>query len=209
MEKIIYTYYSLVIGQEPDDKSFKRTLATAKYLKDNGYTEAEILDIFKSIHKEVITGEDLPKELWDKSLLEKDKFYYSDILHIKSKAPIWDPITYKEIHETFYLEIKIRFTIEDLLDYYYEKCKVAISFRDNKKDKGALLHLIKKYNNHNSISGIDYVIALIELASKNIDYIYTNVFDLQQYEKEVIEYFNNIYEQSMYEKTNMIIWREE
>lgn len=87
MEKIIYTYYSLVVGQEPEEKAFKRTLATANYLKDNGYTEAEILDIFKSIHKEVITGEDLPKELWNESLLEKDKFYYSDILHIKSKAP--------------------------------------------------------------------------------------------------------------------------
>lgn len=209
MEKIVYTYYSLVVGQEPEEKAFKRTLATANYLKDNGYTEAEILDIFKSIHKEIITGEDLPKELWNESLLEKDKFYYSDILHIKSKAPTWDPITYKEIHEPFYLEMRIRFTIDDLLNYYYEKCKVALSFRNKKKDSGAFNHLINKYNNHNSVAGIDYVIALIELASKNIDCIYTNVFDIQQYEKEVIEYFNNIYEQSVYEKTNLIIWREE
>lgn len=221
MKKMIYELYTLVVGIEPSEDTFKRTIATANYLKDNGYSTQDIIKILKNaikninnkINKDIIEvairGEDLPKELWDNSLLEKNKFYYSDILHIKSKAPSWNPITFKEECEPFFLEMKINFTMDDLLTYYYDKCRIPQGLRDNKKNIGAFRHLIKKYDAFNNVPGLDYVLALIDKASKDINKdLFTNIFDIENYNKEVIEEFTAMYEQAVFEKTNIIVWRK-
>lgn len=216
MDRLIYEFYILCAGIEPSEEAFNRTKATANYLKDNGYKDTEILKIFNNIVRNkpkndidiVINGEDLPIELWEDSLLEKDTFYYSDIVHIKSKPPSWDPITFTEISHPFYLEMKIKFTMNELLDYYYDKCRVPNALQDEKKDSGAFNHLIKKYNAFKKLPGIDYVIALINKASEDIekDFI-CEVFDLDNYKEEVIIEFDGIYEQSTFEKVNQIVWR--
>lgn len=216
MKKLIYELYTLVVGIEPSEDSFNRTIATANYLKDNGYSTQDILKILKNTIKNInkdtidlaIRGEDLPEELWDNSLLEKNKFYYSDILHIKSKAPSWNPITFKEECEPFFLEMKINFTIDDLLIYYYDKCRVPQGLKDDKKNAGAFKHLIKKYDAFNNVPGLDYVLALIDKASKDVDKnFFTDVFEIENYNKEVIEEFTAMYEQAVFEKTNVIVWR--
>lgn len=212
MNKLVYDFYMLTTGIEPEEQDFNRTLSTANYLKDNGFNNIEILNIFKNIMKDkknaVIYGEDLPEELWDNSLLEKGKFYFSDILHIKSKPPSWNPVTFKEECESFFLEMKINFTMDNLLEYYYDKCRVPQGLQDDKKNAGALNHLIKKYNAFNNVPGIDYVIALINKTANDIDKSFTSeVFEIEDYNKEVIEEFEAIYNQATFEKTNVIIWR--
>lgn len=216
MKRLVYDLYRLTAGIEPSEEAFNRTLATANYLKDNEYDNKQILDILTRTIKNkdnndseiMICGEDLPEDLWQISLLEKGKFYYSDILHIKSRPPKWNPVTFTEECEPFYLEMKIRFTIVELLDYYYEKCRVPQGLQDDKKNGGALLHLINKYNAFNKVPGIDYVIALIDRASKDIDKnFFTDVFEIETYNKEVIEEFAAMYEQAVFEKTNVIVWR--
>lgn len=216
MKKLIYELYTLAVGIEPSEDTLNRTLATANYLKDNNFDTKDILKILRNAMKEIdknnleipIRGEDLPNELWNNSLLEKNRFYYSDILHIKSKAPSWNPITFKEECEPFFLEMKINFTMDDLLIYYYDKCRVPQGLRDDKKNSGALNHLIKKYEKFNNIPGLDYVIALIDKANKDIDKnFFSDVFEIENYNKEVIEEFTAMYEQAVFEKTNVIVWR--
>lgn len=208
MEKLVYNYYILCRGIEPSKEAFNRTLATAKHLKDNNISDKDILNILKDSDKEIITGEDLPEYLWEDSLLNKGVFYYSDILHIKSKPPTWNPITFEEVTEPFFMEMKIKFTIDDLLNYYYDTCRIPVEIRDKKKDSGAFLHLIKKYNAFKNVPGIDYVLALIMSASKDIDKtLITNVFEIEEYNKDVIEKFESMYQQAEYEKTNQIVWR--
>ena len=216
MKKLIYELYTLAVGIEPSEDTLNRTLATANYLKDNNFDTKDILKILRNAMKEIdknnleipIRGEDLPNELWNNSLLEKNRFYYSDILHIKSKAPSWNPITFKEECEPFFLEMKINFTIDDLLIYYYDKCRVPQGLTDDKKNAGALNHLIKKYEKFNNIPGLDYVIALIDKANKDIDKnFFADVFEIENYNKEVIEEFTAMYEQAVFEKTNVIVWR--
>lgn len=215
MKKLVYKLYTLAVGIEPSDNTLNRTLATANYLKDNNFNTKDILKILRSAMKNnkndlemPVRGEDLPNELWDSSLLEKGRFYYSDILHIKSKAPSWNPITFKEECEPFFLEMKINFAMDDLLMYYYDKCRVPQGLRDNKKNAGAFNHLIKKYEKFNNIPGLDYVIALIDKASKDIDKsFFADVFEIENYNKEVIEEFTAMYEQAVFEKTNVIVWR--
>ena len=209
INKLVYSYYILSQGIEPEEADFNSTLATVKYLKDNNYDDNQIMKILEGIGKEKITGDDLPKELWDNSLLEKGVFYYSDIFHIKSKPPSWDPITYTEICEDFFLEMKINFTMNDLLSFYYDKCRVPNGLQNDKKDAGAFNHLIKKYEVFSTVPGIDYVIALINKAGSDIDKNFvSNVFEIEEYNKEVIEHFQKVSEESSFDKNNVIAWRK-
>lgn len=227
LEKLIYKIYSFNIGIEPTKEDFNNTLSVAKYLKDNGYNIESIFlliqEAFKNIvdeeidiyneninkkKKTSITFDDLPDKLWENSLLKKNTFYYSEILHLKSKPPTWNPITFEEICEEFYLEMIINFTIEDLKNYYYEKCRIPLNLQNDKKVKGALLYLINKYDKFKA-PGLDYVISLIDTASRDIDKeMILDVFEIEDYAKEVIQKFEKMIEQAEYEHANKIIWRK-
>ena len=127
----------------------------------------EILKILISCNKDAIKGDNLPEELWNDSLIEKDRFYYSDILHINSKLPSWNPKTFKEECPSFFLEMKIKFSMNDLLNYYYDKCRIPLALQDDKKNAGAFKHLIAKYEAFKNAPGLDYVIALINKGSED------------------------------------------
>lgn len=209
MIKLIMQYYSLISGIEPEKENFNRTLATAKYLKDNGYDNSEIFKLFKLISKQKIEGEDLPKSLWKDSLLEKDIFYYHNEFHITSKPPTWNPITFKEECEPFFMEMKIKYTINDLINRFYEKCKVPVGLRDDKLVEGGLKHLLWKYNNL-SAPAIDYVMVMIDLADEDVDReLITNVFDIEKYSKEAFMILEDKVQESKLSKSNKIIWRNE
>ena len=227
LENLIYKAYCHNVGIEPSKEDFNKTLTVAKYLKDNGY-DIELIfllmqDTFRNIkdeeeyiydeninrqRKTCITFDDLPDKLWENSLLERNKFYYSEILHLKSKPPTWNPITFEEICEEFYLEMIINFTIDDLMNYYYEKCRIPLNLQDDKKVKGALMFLINKYDKFKA-PGIDYVISLIDAASNDIDReMILEVFEIEEYAKEVIQKFDKMIEQAEYEGANKIVWRK-
>lgn len=226
---ITYKIYNDNIGVMPSTEDFNRTMAVVDCLLENGFNAKEIYKIAKELfknydndnnidltyesvsykRKQYITFNELPEELWENSLTEKDKFYYSEILHLKSKAPSWNPITFQEECEEFYLEMKIRFTIDDLLEYYYSKCRIEVEFRDDKKAKGALLYLIEKYNKLNIATGLDIVIGLINEASNDIDNIMiTDVFKIDEYLPIVIESLKAKTNEAELLKANKIVWRK-
>lgn len=229
MKELVYKYYSTFVGIEPTKEEFEKTLAVANYLKDNNKNAQGIFLIFYAIEqqrkqnkeivlnnevivehstKNYISFDELPNKLWNDSLLEKNKFYYSEILHLKSKPPTWNPITFEETCEEFYLEMIINFTIDDLKDYYYDKCRIPLNLQDDKKVKGALMFLINKYDKFKA-SGIDYVISLIDAASNDINKeMILEVFEIEEYAKEVIQKFDKMIEQAEYEGANKIIWRK-
>lgn len=209
MIKLIMQYYSLVSGIEPEAENFNRTLATAKYLKDNGCNNSDIFKIFKLISKQKIEGEDLPKSLWNDSLLQKGVFYYHNEFHITSKPPTWNPITFKEECEPFFIEMKIKYTMQDLIDRFYNKCKVPIGLRDNKLVEGGLKHLLWKYNNL-SAPAIDYVMVMMDLADEDVDReLITNVFDIEKYSVKAFQMLEDMVQESKVTKSNEIIWRNE
>ena len=206
-KKILNTYYNISVGIEPDVKDRNLTMATILYLQDNKFSDKEIFNILKTIGKPAITGLDLPDELWKDNLTEKGVYYYNDILHIQSKAPVWNPKTFEVVSSPFFMEMKINFTIYDLLNYYYSECRVPIGLRDEKKDIGAFKHLLKKYNNLKA-PALDYVLMLIKLMSKDIDVEFcADVFELNNYAKEAYSILETIVEESILNKQNNIIWR--
>ena len=209
MIKLIMQYYSLISGLEPELENFNRTISTAKYLKDNGFNNQEIFKIFKFISKQKIEGEDLPKSLWNDSLLEKGVYYYHNEFHITSKPPTWNPVTFKEECEPFFIEMKIKYTIEDLRNRFYDKCKVPPGLREDKLVEGGLKHLLSKYNNL-SAQSIDYIMLMIDLADEDVDReLITNVFDLEKYSKQAFIILEDIVQEAQVNKNNKIIWRNE
>lgn len=209
MIKLIMQYYSLISGVEPEKENFNRTLATAKYLKDNGYSNPEIFKMFRLISKQKIEGKDLPKSLWDDSLLEKGVFYYHNEFHITSKPPTWNPITFKEECDPFFMEMKIKYTLEDLRNRFYDKCSVPIGFRDDKLVDGGLKHLLFKYSNL-SAKAIDYIMLMMDLAYEDVEKdLITNVFDLERYSKEAFIILEEKVMEATTNKHNQIIWRNE
>ena len=209
MIKLIMQYYSLISGIEPDEKNFNRTISTAMYLKDNGFSDQDIFKMFKLISKQKIEGEDLPKSLWNDSLLEKQVFYYHSEFHITSKPPTWNPVTFQEECEPFFIEMKIKYTLEDLRDRFYDKCRIAPGLRDDKLVEGGLKHLLFKYNNLKA-PAIDYIMVMLDLANEDVDAeIITNVFDIEKYFKDAFVILEDKVEEAQLSKSNQIVWRNE
>lgn len=221
MEKMIYDYVTTRLGVELDEDNMKQLKATANYLIDNGKTNKEIFKILMSCNidlpednemsrteRAVVKQEDLPDCLWDGSLLEKNKYYFNNRLHICSKAPTWNPKTLQEECEPFFMEMIISFTLKDLLEMYYMECRVPIGLRNRTRDMGALTHLLGKYNNL-KVSSLDYVMYMIDLANKDVENQFlSNPFELENYSKQAFMELEDMYEEASLSKNNIIVWRK-
>lgn len=206
--KLLNAYYNLCTGIEPDKEDRNRTMATIKHLRDNGYSKEDIFKILKEVGKTKVEGLDLPDRLWEDSLIEKGIFYYNNLLHIKSKAPTWNPKTFTVVSEPFFMEMKIKYTMNDLLDYYYTECRVPLGLREKTRDIGALKHLLGKYNNLKA-KGLDYIMYMINLASKDIDTTFlSNPFELENYSKQAFIELEDKVEEAKLNKCDTIIWRK-
>lgn len=207
IENLILVYYKLSKGILPNATIIAQTEKTVSFLVDNLYSDKDIMQILINIGKtDAILPEDLPDELWDNTLTERDIFYYHSELHITSKPPKWDPISMKEIVEPFFMEMKINYTMDDLLTYYYVKTCVPLELRDEKKDVGAFKHLLDKYKKM-KVTSLDFVLTLIDFATRDEKEQIVNVLDLGKYEADVYNHYEAIIPMATYERANRIIWR--
>lgn len=192
---IIKTYSQLTCSCFSDINENDELKKTIYYLQDNNFTKKQIINyLFKY-------GSVLDESLWEDSILKPDTFYYHEQLTIMPGPAIWNP-NIKEQSQKFYLEMKIKYTIYDLLEYYYNELLIPIELRDTNKDKGAFEHMLKKYINF-KVEPIDFVLYLIDYTKQERKFI-TNVFDLQVHERETYEKINYITENNIYKN---IIWR--
>lgn len=195
MENIINTYISVTYGYTYNKDNIDKVKRIVYYLHDNNYDDAYILKYLLNY------GEILDSSLWDNSLLKPNTFYYHHLLTIMPGPSIWNP-NIKERVNKFYLEMKIKFTIDDLLNYYYKELLVPVELRNYDKDKGAFEYLLNTYTKF-KVQPIDFILFLIDY-NKNEKVYISNVFDLQKYERETYEKINYMIENSIYKN---IIWR--
>lgn len=221
MNKMINDYLAMRVGLEPTQEQYKQLIATVNYLKDNKIDNKEIFKILMNsninlpedcdktaMEKAIVKQIELPDELWENSLLEKNTFYYNNRLHICSKPPTWNPKTFQEECEPFFMEMIINFTIKDLLEMYYRECRVPIGLRNKIRDEGALKHLLNKYNNLKA-PGLDYVMYMIDLASKDTDTEFlANPFELENYSKQAFMELEDMISEAEINKSNKITWRK-
>lgn len=195
MEKILNLYIK-TIYPSGDEKLKTRTRLVISHLKDNNYSDQFILNYL------VENGPLLKDFLWDDSLLRKDAFYYHNKLRITSKSSVWN-VNMKEKSTKFYLEMKINFTMDDLLEYYYSNLNIPVGFRDEKRDSGAFKYMLSKAY-LNNLESIDFVLSLIDYNKENENDFLSTPFDLK-FQKEVYNRLSYIINNSKY---NKIIWRD-
>lgn len=196
IEKVINDYLALTYGSMIDDiDTLNNIKKIAYYLLDNKYNDSDILKYLITNNTELVDS------LWDDSLLKPDTFYYHEQLTIMPGPSVWNP-NIKEESNKFYLEMKIKYTIDDLLNYYYNNLLIPVELRNTKKDSKAFEHMLKQYNKF-KMQPIDFILYLIDYSTLEGNRI-SNVFDLQKYEREVYDKTNYIIENTI---NKNIIWR--
>ena len=197
LDKLIESYAYVVYGHTIEDESLlKKLKRTINYLIDNRYDNTFIFSYLLDY------GPVISEVLWHNTLLKPDTFYYHEQLTIMPGPSIWHP-NMKEKSQKFYLEMKIKYTIDDLLNYYYTELLIPVELRDRNKDKGAFEHMLKKYTKFRC-EPVDFILYLIDY-NKQQEAFVTNVFDLQKYERETYEKINYIVENSLHKN---IVWRD-
>ena len=132
------------------------TQYTIDYLYDNNYNEGDIINILSKIKKESIKYKDLPSKLWN-GLIERDTYYFHPELQILSKPPmlsISSDIIIKPVK--FFKEIKISYTKQNVLNYFYCKANSKI-IKDMNRDLGSLDYLLSRYK-HQLMNSLDVIL---------------------------------------------------
>lgn len=193
-------YETNILGHSTDKTYI--TQYTIDYLYDNLFSDSNIIEILSTLKKESIKYSDLPNSLWKDSLLKRDTYYFHSKLQILSKPPklsIDSIITPKEIK--FFKEMKISFTKDDLLNFFYSKSNSLI-IKDYSRDIGAIEYLLKRYSNQ-LMEPVDICLYLIEGYAQCV----SSLLSLTNYEVELLEKVNTIYYDNYRSRTNKIIYR--
>ena len=148
--------YELCYGIEPEERDLLLLEIKHQRLLDNGYSNKEANKILIDTKLNIENYEHK-----DSILNEEDPIYRHHELQIHSKPGGFDPATCTVIKRPYYLEMKCRYTIDNLLDYYYTKLIVPPLFRDNKRDIGAMNHLLNSFKSP-IISSVDFLLFVID-----------------------------------------------
>lgn len=191
--------YEICYGKEPTEKEL--TLLEIQYqrLLDNGYTlkEAQKILIDNNLYIDDLEHKDSIIYTLDNTI------YYHTELQILSKPGYYDPETGTIVKEPFYLEMKHRYTMNQLLNYYYNKLAVPSYFKDNKRDVGAFKHLISSYK-FEKINVVDFLLYVIDYVSMK-EVKVSNPLDLKNWAQETYEYL----EQHIICNKINVVYREE
>lgn len=201
------------VGFEQSENIRNSISSVIGYLKDNNFNDIEIENILLSYKNiEDICVNNLPECLWNNSLLKKDVFYYHKEFHITSKPSYFDFENEKVITEKFFLEMKIKYTYEDVLNYFYNKNNFYYlkDTMDLNKDIGSIKYLLNKYSKHDFIEPIDFLMFTIDEAVydyKNNFIYYDKILDIDSIQHKVLDKLKRKVNAAKAEKKNKIVWR--
>lgn len=162
-------YYYNVYGKDVTREDYQKTCKTIEYLFDCGFYSADIIkEVINKSRDKVITIKNVPDKFWAGSLIKRDAFYLHDELRITSKATEFNPVTGEFKIYPFYCEMKIRYTAEDVLRYFYSKIgSFGESIADKKTDLKTIFYLMKKYEKIDFVEPLDIILCLIDNRIRN------------------------------------------
>jgi hypothetical protein len=196
-------YYGFVAGEIPDDNdSYIKTKLLFDYLKECGCTldDLYLCIITKFPNKEVLTPDDLPDILWDGSLLKRNSFYFHKELQVLSPPPTWDEVF------PFYIEMKIMYSIGDILNFFIKSFKLNEYWVSREKELGSIKYLLKDYKKYGYVEPVDFILHLIDYVSAS-NVKANSIYDLRDYEAEYSELFEKDILSSKAANKNQVIWR--
>jgi hypothetical protein len=176
--------YELCYGIEPEEKDLQLLEIKYQRLLDNGYSDKEATKIL--IDTKLNINEYKHEDSIIDSIDSIDPLYRHHELQIHSKPGGFDPATCTIIKRPYYLEMRQRYTMNDLLNYYYTKLIVPPLFRDEKRDIGAFNHLINSFKSP-VINSVDFILFVIDYAASN-GYKTNNPLDLKNWFQSTYEY---------------------
>jgi hypothetical protein len=173
-----------------ETRIIKAVIAIERLL-DEGWT---ILDIQQAIQEFASTYPDLITKVYHleevignrqppNNLLERDVFYYHNILREVPPPPRIRFVDGKPVREEqpFYLEMKKRFTLEDLLQYWYNSNGVSPNDHMRRQDEGKFKYLLGIYNLDEILFAID--VSKTMRAEQQLPPL-RNAFELERYMEE-------------------------
>lgn len=174
------TLYEICCGVEPEEKDLLLLEIKYQRLIDNGYTDKEAKNILINSKLDIDNYEHAD------SIIDGDKLYRHCELQIHSIPGGFDPETCTIIKRPYYLEMKSRYTMNNLLDYYYTKLVVPMLFRDEKRDIGAFKHLFSSFKSP-LIDSVDFILFVIDYVS-SYEYKVNNPLELKNWFQQTYEY---------------------
>lgn len=201
---LVNLYYDFIAGEYPENEEYyNRTSMLIEYLKDAGFKDNELTSLIlnEMPNKDYLTVDDIPESAWNDSLLSKDVFYYHKELQVISPPSTWDEI------KPFYLEMKIKYTVEDILNYFCSRCNVREEWLNKNKEIGSIKYLLESYSKFNFITPVDFLLHLIDYAASFEDTKYQSIYDICVHELECAEYLENDIKNAKLQKKNKVIWR--
>ena len=174
------TLYEICCGVEPEEKDLLLLEIKYQRLIDNGYTDKEAKNILINSKLDIDNYEHAD------SIIDGDKLYRHCELQIHSIPGGFDPETCTIIKRPYYLEMKSRYTMNNLLDYYYTKLVVPMLFRDEKRDIGASKHLFSSFKSP-LIDSVDFILFVIDYVS-SYEYKVNNPLELKNWFQQTYEY---------------------
>lgn len=174
------TLYEICCGVEPEEKDLLLLEIKYQRLIDNGYTDKEAKNILINSKLDIDNYEHTD------SIIDGDRLYRHCELQIHSIPGGFDPETCTVIKRPYYLEMKSRYTMNNLLDYYYTKLVVPMLFRDEKRDIGAFKHLLNSFKSP-LIDSVDFILFVIDYVS-SYEYKVNNPLELKNWFQQTYEY---------------------
>lgn len=174
------TLYEICCGVEPEEKDLLLLEIKYQRLIDNGYTDKEAKNILINSKLDIDNYEHTD------SIINGNKLYRHCELQIHSIPGGFDPETCTIIKRPYYLEMKSRYTMNNLLDYYYTKLVVPMLFRDEKRDIGAFKHLFSSFKSP-LIDSVDFILFVIDYVS-SYEYKVNNPLELKNWFQQTYEY---------------------
>lgn len=172
-------YYNDILGYRVNERNADITTKTIEILQDNKFSDKEIIQILLQSNEESITPQIIFNRI-DSGLIEAGLFYFHKELQIVPSAPVVS-VHNKAIQQptAFYHEVRLRYTIEDLLAYFYNKLSISIEMQDKDKHTVQMNYVLNFCKRFAPIQALDMILFSIdELAYNHIEAY--EPFDIKQ-----------------------------
>lgn len=162
-----YFVYHITQSRVGVEARIKSALASIPNLLAKGWSLYEIkmeLDQFAQDYPQVVPniyhiGEIMDKKEPPNNLLEPDVFYYHSELRNMSQPPriTKDPETGRMVRhsEPFYLEMKQRYSMQELMDYWYKQQDITPNEHMLRQDEGKFKYILGNYTLDEVLFSID------------------------------------------------------
>ncbi|MCY9186622.1 hypothetical protein [Bacillus halotolerans] len=192
-----YFVYNITKSHVGVEGRIKSALTSIPKLLDRGWSLQEIkeqLDLFAYTYPRIVINLYHIDEIMNQieppnNLMEKDVFYYHSELREMSSPPkiVRDQESGKLIRqsEDFYLEMKSRYTLQDLMNYWYKKMNIQPTDHLMRQDEGKFKYILGNYTLDEVLFAID---ASVILRKERQQRLLRNAFELDKYIEDAREF---------------------